>query len=77
MHTVLWHILLRQGDSYLFGAVVTVVEEEHYVTFANRCQWLAVTHMYDRFDELVRYIGIVARLHSRVHALELCALAVH
>ena len=33
--------------------------------------------MYDRFDELVRHIGIVAGLHRFVHRLKLCTFAAH
>ena len=56
VHSLLRHILLSQHDSQLLGTVVTVVEEDNYITFLDSTVEVRV---YNRFDELIGYTLIV------------------
>ena len=66
VHTGLGHILLREHNRQLFGAVVTVIEENNHVTLLDSP---VASRVYDRFDKFVGYIGIIRFLHGLHHII--------
>ena len=64
VHACFRHILLGQNYSQLFGTIVTIVEEDHHVTFFDSTVY---TGIHNRFDKLVRYPFIIRFLHSLHH----------
>ena len=64
VHSLLGHILLSKHDSQFLGTVVTIVEEDNYVTFLDSTVEVRV---YNRFDELIGYALIVRLLHGLDH----------
>ena len=64
MHTLFRHILLSQHYCQLFCTVVTIVEEDNYITFFNSS--IEVT-IYNRLDEFIRYTFVIRLLHSLNH----------
>ena len=74
MHASFRHILLSQYDSQLFGTVVTVVEEDHYITLFD-CS-VAVS-VYNRFDEFVCHAFVVRFLHCLNHISSFLAYTVY
>ena len=68
VHAGLGHILLREDDRQLLGAVVAVVEEDNQVVRTDQTYGLARSiDMDDRLDELVRHVGIIGLLHGGDH----------
>ncbi len=72
MHALFRHILLSQHDSQLFCTVVTVVEENHDITFFDRTVYSSVV---DRLDKLIGHAFIIRFLHGLNHIGSLFALA--
>ena len=64
MHASFRHILLSQYNSQLFGTVVTVVEEDNYITFFD-CSVAVGIH--NRFDEFICNTFVVRFLHCLNH----------
>ena len=74
MHASFRHILLSQYDSQLFGTVITIVEEDHYITLFD-CS-VAVS-VYNRFDEFVCHAFVVRFLHCLNHISSFLAYTVY
>ena len=51
MHALLWHILLREDDGQLLGAIVAVVEEDDDIALLDGAIDIGVV---DGLHELVR-----------------------
>ena len=78
VHSLGGHILLRQHDRQLLGAVVAVVEEDHQIVRADRADGLSVlVDMHDGLDELVRHALVIGFLHGSDHIRRMFADAVH
>ena len=64
MHSLFWHILLRQYLSKLLGAVVAEIDEDDHVALL----YLTVDGTVgDRLDELVGNTLVIRLLHSSYH----------
>ena len=75
VHSLLRHILLRQGDGQLLGPVITVVEEDHHVIRTDHADRIAVlVDPHDRLHELVGYPLVVGFLHGQHHIGRVLAL---
>ena len=66
VHTGLGHILLREHNRQLFGAIVTVIEENNHVALLDSP---VASRVYDRFNKFVGYIGIIRFLHGLHHII--------
>ena len=68
MHAGRGHLLLREDDRQLAGAVVAVVEEDHQIVRADQPHGLALAvDAHDRLDELVGHILVIGVLHGGRH----------
>ena len=68
MHSLGGHILLRQHNGKLLGAVVAVVEEDHQVVRTDHADGLSGSvDAHDGLDELVRNSLVVGFLHGLDH----------
>ena len=72
------HVLLREHDGQLLGAVVAVVEEDHHVAGTDRPDGFPLgVDTHDRLDELVGHVGVVGLLHGGDHVRRRLADTVH
>ena len=74
VHTCFRHILLSQYNSQLFGTVITVIEEDNYITFFD-CSVAVGIH--NRFDEFICNTCIIRLLHSLNHIGSFLTYAVY
>ena len=74
VHTCFRHILLSQYNSQLFGTVITIVEEDNYITFFD-CSVAVGIH--NRFDEFICNTCIIRLLHSLNHIGSFLTYAVY
>ena len=63
-HTNFRHILLSQYYCQLFRTVVTVVEEDYYISFFDCSVEISI---YNRFDKFVCHAFIIRFLHCLNH----------
>ena len=71
------HVLLRQHDGQLLGAVVTVVEKDHHVVRADHADGLSVlVDAHERLDELIRHALVIRLLDGFDHVRRTFADAV-
>ena len=64
LHTCFRHILLSQYNSQFLCTVVTIVEEDNYITFLDSTIEVCIN---DRFDKFISYTFVVRFLHSLNH----------
>ena len=64
VHALFRHILLSQHYGQLFRTVVTIVEEDNYITFLNGSVEVTI---YNRLDKFVRHTFVIRFLHSLNH----------
>ena len=74
LHPLFRHVLLREHDGQLLGAVVAVVEEDHHVALLDGSVHRGVV---DGLHELVRHTLVIGLLHGRHHVRGLLAFALH
>ena len=68
VHPLGGHVLLRQHDGQLLGAVVAVVEKDHHVVGADHADGLPVlVDAHERLDELVRNALVIGFLDGFDH----------
>ena len=77
MHALFRHVLLRESDGHLLGAVVAVVAEDDDIALRNGSERFArLIDVNDRFDELVGDSLVVGFLYGLCHVGGRFALAV-
>ena len=70
LHLLFGDIPLGQSNSQFFGAVVTVVEENHHITrFDHTHRPMVASDMYDRFDKFVGNPFVIRLLDTYLHML--------
>ena len=79
LHALLFHILLREHDGELFGAVAAEIEEDNYVSFLDATIYFAANQ---RLHELVRVlvllrVRIVTGLHTFHHISHFAPFSVY